>query len=186
MRSFLGIGISENLKGKCTKIQEEIKKTGANVKLVERNNLHWTVKFLGEISNEETDILKEIMKKTVKNIKPIKVTANGLGTFPNLNYMKTIWVGVSQNEDKFIEILEKVNKKLEKNGFKKDKHEIKPHITLARVKTGKNKEELKKILHKMKHVNVGEMKINKIHLYESVLKPSGPTYNKIKSFHLGE
>lgn len=186
MRSFLGIEIPGKLKKRCVKIQEKIENTGTNVKTVEKNNLHWTVKFLGEIKGEEVNILKKTMEETVKNTKPIKINARGLGVFPNLNYIKTIWVGVSKNKNKFTELLKKVNKKLEENGFKKEKHGPKPHLTLARVKSGKNKGKLKKLLHNMKDVNIGKMTINEINLYKSTLKPKGPTYNKITSFHFGE
>lgn len=186
MRSFLGIEIPENMKKRCVSIQKSLQNRGFDIKFVEKENLHWTVKFLGDLTEKEVRKSEEIVKKIVKTFEPFKIKAQGIGVFPNFSYIKTVWVDISKNKTSFKSLIEKIDEELERKGFRKEKHEITPHLTLGRVKSGKNKKKLRKTLENMKNVKVGEMEINEITLYKSKLTPKGPIYKRISGFSLGE
>ena len=85
MRCFIAVDVPEELKDKIVEIQEKIKQVGANLKLVERENLHFTVKFLGEISDSQIEEVKEFLTKLDE--KSFEILIKGLGSFPSLAYV---------------------------------------------------------------------------------------------------
>ncbi len=173
MRLFLAIDIPEEIKEEISKFQGQLKMKG--IKLVEKENLHITVKFLGEI-DEET--LKEILNLDL-SIQPVKIKLKTLGTFPNSNYIRVIWIGV-YNEN-LIEIFKEVDKKLSNLGFKREGEYV-PHLTIGRVKFIDNKKKLKDRIEKYKDVDFGEFEAQHIKLYKSTLTPNGPIYEVIKEW----
>ncbi|XRO77528.1 RNA 2',3'-cyclic phosphodiesterase [Methanocaldococcus sp. 10A] len=173
MRLFLAIDIPENLKNKIKEFQEHFKMKG--IKLVEKENLHITVKFLGEVDEEK---LKEILDLDL-SIEPIKIKLKHIGTFPNSNYIKVIWIKV-ENEN-LIEIFKNIDKKLSNLGFKKEKEYV-PHLTIGRVKFIDNKKKLKDRIEKYKDIDFGEFEAKHIKLYKSTLTPNGPIYEVLKEW----
>lgn len=182
MRSFLGIEIPERIRVKCKEIQAEVRNINVDVKFVKKKNLHWTVKFLGKISDEKIPKIDSSLNKI--SINPFQIEIKGTDAFPSFNYIKNFWIGVGEGKENFIKLLKEVERSLVKRGFRKDKHEPTPHITLGRVKSGKNKEKLVNTLKRYKNKKLGEMKIKKITLYKSKLKGKGPIYTKIKQYKL--
>jgi len=181
MRIFLGIPIEPEIRGEITKIQKQIDFEG--IKLVEPENLHWTVKFFGELSNNELDEVKKKMDNINKNAFEIEI--GGLGVFPSISYIKTIWIDCLKGKSEFKSLLEETNKTFSKIG-KKDRKEKIPHLTIGRVKFTKNKEKLKKIIENNKNIVIGKSLVNKMHLYESILSTSGPKYRVLKEVVLNE
>ena len=173
MRLFLAIDIPENLKEEIAKFQEQFKIKG--IKLVEKENLHITVKFLGEVDEEK---LKEILNLDL-SIQPIKIKLKTLGTFPNSNYIRVIWIGAYNNN--LVEIFKEIDKKLSTLGFKKERSYI-PHLTIGRVKFIDNKKKLKDRIDKYGDIDFGEFEAKHIKLYKSTLTPNGPIYEVIKEW----
>ncbi|MCK4634814.1 MAG: RNA 2',3'-cyclic phosphodiesterase [Candidatus Aenigmarchaeota archaeon] len=173
MRTFIGIPIPKELRKKVYKIGKEIEMRG--VKTVKPENLHWTVKFFGDLDEKEIKKVKEIMDSIEKE--KIEIEVRGIGTFPGSSYVKIIWVGVSKGRTEFYEFLKEINKKF--SGIGKNSSVI-PHLTIGRVKFIKDKENLLKKIDELRNVRIGRMKINKIVLYESQLTTKGPVYKEIK------
>ena len=105
----------------------------------------------------------------------IKLKFKGTGAFPNLNYMKVLWVGL-ENYSPLETIAKNLNTELLKLGFKPEKRGFKPHITLARVKSRKNKNALKELILNYKDQSFTELDVDNIRLKKSVLGSTGPTY----------
>ncbi len=96
MRCFVAVDIDENLKDKIINIQKELATLG-NMKLVEKQNLHFTLKFLGEI-NERT--IKEVMNKLesiAKQTQSFTINIQGMGAFPSLDYIRVVWIGADES-----------------------------------------------------------------------------------------
>lgn len=173
MRVFLGIPIPEELKKKISLVTREIQMKG--VKAVEPENLHWTVRFFGELDERHVGRVKELMD--IVEGQKIEIELRGIGAFPNDNFIKVIWVGVGIGREEFTALLKNVNKKF--SGIGKDS-EVVPHLTIGRVKALREKERLAKNLNKIRNAFVGKMLVERVVLYESVLKGSGPVYREIK------
>ncbi|MBN2603679.1 MAG: RNA 2',3'-cyclic phosphodiesterase [Candidatus Thermoplasmatota archaeon] len=163
--------------------QQDIKKTGANVKLVEPENVHITLKFIGDTPEEQIDEICEIISSTVAEIKPFEIRLKGAGVFPNESYLKVIWVGMSP-VDTISTISKILDEKLASLGFEKEKKNFSPHLTIGRVRSAQNKDELIKVIEKYKEITFKTFQVSSIKLKKSQLTPKGPIYSNLKEISL--
>ncbi len=180
-RGFISIDLKPNQKIK--KIIEELDKSEANLKIVSPEKMHITLKFLGDTEEKLIPKIEEIIKNTVEEIEPFEIKIKKTGAFPNLNYMKVLWIGIEKGEQIGI-IAKKIDEGLTKIGFKKEKRGFSPHITIARVKSGKNKDIILKILNKYKNEEFINLKVDKVSLKKSELTPKGPIYTTLKEIDI--
>jgi len=176
-RGFIAIDI--NAFPKLVEFEKEIKETGANVKLVKPENVHITLKFLGDTEETLIDEIERITRDSVKEVNPFNIRLKGTGVFPNQNYIKVIWIGIKQG-DQIGAIAYKIDEQLSKLGFKKEKRGFSPHLTIARVKTAENKEKLLQVIEKYKDAEFASIEINSIKLKKSDLTPKGPIYTTLR------
>jgi 2'-5' RNA ligase len=173
MRIFVGIEITNNdITNSIKEFQEEVNIDG---KPVELQNLHFTLQFLGEIS-------EKIAEKIIQSLKTIEfssfdVNLEGIGAFPKPKFPRVIWVGTDEiGGNMLIRLSKKVEKVLEPLGFFSDKP-FKPHITVFRIK--KKIGDISGELENHKMVNFGVQKVSNIKLKKSVLTANGPIYSDL-------
>lgn len=174
MRAFIAIEASQEVKEEVKKIVEILKKRDFfKGKYVDIGNLHLTLKFLGETSDDKIEKVKEELNKI--DIRKFKARLNRLGFF-SPKFIKVLWVGL--DSEKLKEIHDKIDNSLE-DFFSKDK-KFNNHITIARVKNlnKEKKEDLLGFIEKQDIQKV-EFEINKIKLKKSTLTPNGPIYEDI-------
>ncbi len=181
-RGFIAIDIKTN--PEIEKFINEIENTKALIKLVELKNIHITLKFLGEISNNKIDQINEIIIESTKNIKPFKIKLIGTGVFPNENYIKIIWIGL-KNTQMLSDITKKINDNLINIGLKIKPQKFHPHITIGRVKSAKNKEKILEIIEKYNNINFSEILVDTIKLKKSELTSKGPIYTDLLKIKFG-
>jgi len=175
-RGFIAVDI--DVFPKLLEFEKEIKETGANVKLVEPENVHITLKFLGDTNESRIDEIDKIMKDAVKGIDPFNIQLKGAGVFPNQNYIKVIWIGIKQGEPIGV-IASKIDEQLSKMGFKKEKRGFSPHLTIARVKSARGKDEILHVIAKYGDVQFVDIRVDSIKLKKSDLTPKGPIYTTL-------
>jgi 2'-5' RNA ligase len=173
IRTFIAVDIGP-LDG-FVKFEEELQASGAELKLVEPDNIHITLKFLGDTSEELVSGINTKISEAAENVNPFKLQFKGAGAFPNMNYMKVLWVGIF-NPGPLPNLANELDQALKKFGFKSEKRQFRPHITMGRVKSKKNKDALKRVILNNKDREFGELMITKIKLKKSVLDSKGPTY----------
>ncbi len=183
MRTFIAVDLAERLKSKVVDIQNRIGTKHMQIKFVEPENLHFTLKFLGEIEEHRLDEIHERVKTNLKNYDPFEITLRGLGAFPSFSYIKVVWIGVREGNELMTEIANILNRDLQSLGFKKEKDYV-PHLTIARVKGAKNKEKFIEILKELKNVEVGTMPVEIVTIKKSDLTPQGPIYSDLKEVRL--
>ena len=173
MRSFVAIEISSNeIINLISKFQSEI---NINAKPVKPYNLHFTMQFLGEISQETA-------KKVMLSLNAIKfskfvVNFKGVGVFPKLNFPRIVWIGTDENSGNLlIKLAKKVEDALTPLGFSVDKP-FKPHITVFRIKNKIG--DISKELDKFKSIDFGTQEITGFKLKQSVLSSKGPIYSDL-------
>lgn len=175
-RGFIAIDIPSF--PKLLEFENEIRNTDSNIRLVEPKNIHITLKFLGDTSEDNIDKIQEIIKESVREIKPFAIKFSDTGAFPNQNYIKIIWIGI-QNAELIKKIAYSIDEKLIKLGFEKEKRSFSAHLTIGRVKTAKNKEKLVQILNKYQNTDFFTHNVESIKLKKSELTPKGPIYTDI-------
>ena len=180
-RLFVGIPVSEQVKLNLKLFVEKLTATGAVLNFVSIENLHFTVKFLGNVDEDKIEEIKWKLKAVLKNKSKFKVQLKEVGVFPSWQMINVIWVGTDSSE--LTSIIKETNKALT---------EIRPeefskavaHLTVARVKSRQNKKKLQEVLQRFKNDNFGEMVIDKVVLYESKLTKKGLIYHPLETFRL--
>ncbi|MEM3699515.1 MAG: RNA 2',3'-cyclic phosphodiesterase [Candidatus Bathyarchaeia archaeon] len=181
IRSFIAFDIeSESIIKRITEAQSMIVKTGADLKLVEPKNIHITVRFLGNITMPMAEKIHEEMKKV--QFAPFDVKIQGVGAFPNLRYPRVIWAGITQGADQLRSIFNQLEPRLRSLGFAPDPKGFSPHLTIARIKSGRNKAELAKCLISNANYEFGVVRAECLRLKRSDLTPRGPIYSTLKEF----
>ena len=182
VRAFLAIDLDEDLKPKINKIIKEFKKIDTRIKYVELANLHLTLKFFGDIDTNGLDVLKKAIGNVVSDFEPISIKIKGCGAFPNTNHIKVIWVGIEDDEI-IRDLHDKLDKEFTRLGFDKDR-KFSTHLTIGRMKTAKNKKQVKAVIEDYEEFEIGEMSVDRIVLKKSTLTPSGPIYEDMEIFEL--
>jgi len=183
IRTFIAIDIP--VSQKITQVINELKKTQIDAKLVEIKNIHLTLKFLGDTDEKLIDEIEKTIKESTKNTQPFEITLKNIGVFPNQNYIKIAWIGV-ENAEPLKQIAETIDTKLKNLGFEKEKRSFSAHLTIARIKSAKNKEKLIQLINKYQDVEFQKIKVDKILLKKSVLTQKGPIYTNLKEIKIGE
>lgn len=177
MRAFIAVEISEEQRENLEKMIRGLVGTGAKVKFVEPENLHLTLKFLGDISESELEEAKKGCRKSIVGVRPFKLGLCGIGAFPNWNYAKVLWAGVSAGAEHVVNLRDLIDELV--NVGKADSVAFTPHVTIGRVKGEENKDVLVEKLGEVKDVDFGECEVCGVKIKESVLTPQGPVYKDV-------
>ncbi|MBI2075667.1 MAG: RNA 2',3'-cyclic phosphodiesterase [Candidatus Aenigmarchaeota archaeon] len=175
MRCFVAAEIDEELRKKIAILQKQL--SGLDVKLVEPRNLHFTLKFLGDAEESVISEVSAKLKETAANFKPFDAVIKTVGVFPGLNYMRVIWLGCEEIfglQQSVEDALSSISKKEKPS----------PHLTIARVRSPKDKDKLIAFVEKNKAIEIGSFVVDKIKLKKSTLTPKGPVYEDIEVFEL--
>ena len=153
----MGISVSNELKQKISSIQENF--SDFDIKFVEPENLHFNLRFFREISDQEIETLKQKLEEVIKKFEPFDIEMKGLGVFPNKNYIRVVWIGVKEGYNTIISIAESIEDSIESLGFPKEEKFV-PHLTLGRIRTARNKMELRNLVEELENIDIGKMKID--------------------------
>lgn len=184
VRSFIAVNLNPEIKEYLTSLQANLNVPETRIKWVEKNNLHLTMKFLGYISLEQTELIKSILKEITSRYSPfiIKLSSN-IGIFPTYKMPRIIWVGIKEGINELKELYNSIENNLFNKGFPREDKDFSGHITIGRVKSIKNKANFIQIL-KIVKINNLSQEVSSIDLMESKLTPSGPIYNITAKFPL--
>lgn len=183
IRSFIAIEIENEATLKnIIELKHELENLELDAKFVENENIHLTIRFLGEVSMNTIEQIREVLNYVANNVKPFEIRIAGLGAFPNINKPRVIWVGIVSGFEKLMEIRRGIDLEIVKRGLRdvqKDQHEFSPHITIARLKSYKNVEKLKRYFLVYENYEFGFSEVTQIKLKKSILTPRGPIYSDI-------
>ena len=104
IRAFLAVELPEPLRREVAAFQSELRSSGADVKWVEAENLHLTLKFLGKIETAQAASLKERLSAGLKGVSPFTVRLEGIGAFPKTTFPRVLWVGVGEGKERLVEL----------------------------------------------------------------------------------
>jgi len=181
IRSFLAFDIETGtVLDRLAAAQKLLVQTGAALKLVEPQNIHITIRFLGDI----TPTMIEKVFEEIKQIKfaPFKVQLKGLGAFPNPNYARVIWTGIAAGADQLKSVFSQLEPRLRLLGFTPDSKGFNPHLTIARIRSGRNKAQLAQLITERAAYEFGDVNAKCLRIKKSDLTPRGPLYSTLKEF----
>jgi len=180
MRLFTAVECPGDVKDRLLEAQRQAIGLGG-MKPVEYDNLHLTLKFLGEVDGLKADKVKEALG-SVKHGR-FEVRLKGLGVFPNPGYVRVVWAGVEAGFKEVVELEGEIDSALKPLGFEADVR-FHPHVTLARVKGAVDKEGLRRLLDSGRDVEFGSYTAGGFKLMESKLTPKGPVYSAVRDYLL--
>jgi len=179
IRSFVAFDINNELVlRRLSEAQNMLANTGADLNPVKPQNIHVTMRFLGNISLPMIDLIHEEMKQV--SFTPFDIELRGLGAFPSLRYARVVWAGIRKGADELANIFNQLEPRLRRLGFKPDPKGFSPHLTIARIRTGRHKAELVKCVEDLADYEFGIIKADYLRLKKSVLTPKGPIYTTLR------
>jgi 2'-5' RNA ligase len=182
MRLFIAIGLPHEIESKLEEFQNELKPFARDAKWVNPQNIHLTLKFLGEVKEEKVPELQEVLNECGKNIGPVSVTVQGCGIFPNARRPSVFWAGVKT--EPLLGLQQIIEDRTQNLGFEGENRPYSPHLTLARFKDPHGRLPIANEAEKRKDYEFGNFIASNFSLYKSVLKRSGAEYTVLKSFPL--
>jgi 2'-5' RNA ligase len=188
MRTFIAIDFSPQIRQKIGEIIDYFKTQTPDyaLKWVEPQNLHMTIKFLGEVSEGHLQTIKELLSDTIKGRSAFEIEVTGMGMYPSAHKPRVIWLGVEGSEP-LKDIHKSLDQALQKTSIPPDKRGLSPHLTIARVRSNVETlivQDIGKTLSQFKIGSLGKCTIDKIVLYKSTLTPGGPIYDPLLSIPL--
>lgn len=181
IRSFIAFDVNdESVRKRMADMQSLLVGTRANLKLVKPQNIHVTLRFLGNITPNMVERIFEEMNRV--QFKPFDVKISGLGAFPHLRYPRVVWTGITEGADQLRDVFSQLEPRLRNLGFAPDTKGFSPHLTIARVKGGRNKAELVEFINENADCEFGTIKADCLKLKRSDLTPRGPIYSVLKEF----
>jgi len=183
MRLFVAIDLPSNIKKKLANIQARLKEANAGVRFVSPEGIHLTLKFLGEVAEDRVGKVIEALAENVPRISPFNLKVEGLGAFPSISRPRVVWAGVKA-PDELLTLAEEIEKAMVKLGFPKEERDFSPHLTLCRIKSPRGIDRLIKIVMEEKDISLGEFTADGYFLIQSILRPEGARYIKIRRFNL--
>lgn len=184
LRSFIAVEIpleiQQNIYKATSKFRQEV---DALVRWVPPENMHLTLKFLGDVSPSNLEFLMHMLRSEAETISCFTMHVTGLGAFPSLKRPRVIYVGIHAPA-----VLEALHRGIEsasrRLGYESEERPFSPHLTLGRVKQNVTALEQQKIRRCIEGTQVdvlGTASVDSVHLYKSELKPSGSVYTRLYS-----
>jgi len=154
-----------------------------NIRWVDPVNIHITLAFLGDTGEEKIKILTGMLKDKCSGFQEFDFQLAGTGVFKNYRDPRVIWAGIKSPE-KLFALENKIAEGLKSTGFINEEHRFKPHLTLGRVKSVSNTENLKNILDRYSDTEFQKVEVKDVILYESILLQTGPIYKPLGNYSL--
>ncbi len=184
MRCFIAIDISDDVRRSISAIINNCSKySNDSIRWISSENIHLTLKFLGEVNEDIIFKIKESLESVCKKHGVFKINVKGVGVFPSPKYANVLWAGVEDSEQ-LKSLYTDIEDAMSKIGFEREKRRFSPHITFGRVKHRRQIDIVLKELYTFKDTIFGSIEVNEVLLMKSILRPSGAEYTVTARFRL--
>lgn len=179
MRLFVSIDLPDELAGAVEAVQAELE-PASGLRFTDPTQAHLTLKFLGEVDADLTDDVVSGLREAVADagVAPFEATVEGLGVFPELSYIRVVWVGIGAGADRIASLHAAVETALVARGFDPAEHAFTPHVTIARMDHAGGKDLVQRVV-TARDPTLGTMTVDAVCLTESTLAPDGPVYETV-------
>lgn len=184
IRTFIAIAISDVVRAKIAELQLHLKNAGGRVSWPRPENIHLTLKFLGDTDENQVEEIANQLNQMAKSISPFTITIKGVGAFPNLKFPRVIWVGAESEGDQIHQLVRNIEDRMADLGFKKESRPFSAHLTLGRVKEIKGIEPLIEKMQQVDNFEAGSLAVNEIRFIKSDLHSSGAIYTTLKKIEI--
>ncbi len=186
IRCFLALDLPDTLRPQLALLQGELKKSAADVRWVAVGNIHLTLKFFGNVPDNEIDAITLAAREVAAQQAPFQLQATQAGAFPNMQSPRVIWVGLGGDVIPLAQMYHKLEKAFEVLGHLPEGRPFNAHLTLGRVKSPANRHRLALALEKLPPLKWPPFMVKEIILFKSTLTPQGSIYTPLQVIPLGK
>ncbi|MEO9593610.1 RNA 2',3'-cyclic phosphodiesterase [Rhodopirellula bahusiensis] len=179
IRTFLAIPLPSDLARTASRWMAETKSPGDGIKWVPDENLHLTLKFLGEVDNVETPAVCNTLEAACEDLEPFPLVLEGASGIPDLERPRVLTVAVDDATSTLTNLVADLEKRFAAMGYKPEPRDYRPHLTVGRTRSGTRRANSDVInrWRKFEEDEIGEFNVREIHVVGSFLEKQGPTYN---------
>lgn len=185
IRTFVAIEIPDALKARMREIQLLIGEGVRGLTLPKQEAVHLTVKFLGDIDEDAVPDITDALRAACAVVRPFTLVADGVGGFPSLRSPRVAWIGVNEHEA-LASLHKDIEDRLARLGIEKETISYKPHITLCRVRSIVESQELSKVVQEARPSLRMEFPVSEVIFFKSVLTPKGPVHTPLACIGLNQ
>jgi 2'-5' RNA ligase len=187
MRVFIAIDIDEQIREALRDLQQQLQSKvdirKSDVKWVNPDNMHLTLKFLGETKDEQVPEVCNIVKDVVSRYKNFELDVETVGHFGGRS-ARVLWVGCGQNCEELLRLQEDIERQLASAGWPEEKRRFTGHLTLCRIRNPKAGMKLAQLTQAYKDFKIGIVPADAVSVYQSQLRPTGPVYTVLGNYKL--
>ena len=184
MRAFLAVDIPDAARSALAALQRELASAGADVKWVAAEQLHLTLKFLGEISDEQRRAAEALLATVAREVVPFVVRLEGVGAFPSAGAPRVIWVGLAEGHEPLMRVATAIEQGGAALSLPKEERALTPHLTIGRVRSPRGRRALSHRLQATRWPPPPPWHVTALRCYQSVLSPTGPAYTVLADIPL--
>lgn len=185
MRTFIAIELDPALRRPLLKLLRDVFPASRDVRWCSDNQLHLTLKFLGEVGDARLPAVCEAAATASAQVAPFSIRLRGLGGFPNASRPRVLWCGVDDSTGGCEQWVRAADPLLADLGFPAEPRAFKPHITLGRSRSPAGARVLRDVLQTAPPPQTDTMEVRHVVMFESRLRPSGAEYHPLATVPLG-
>jgi 2'-5' RNA ligase len=187
IRTFVAVETTLPIREKAGEFVRTLQSVPADIKWVEPDQLHLTVKFLGDVAPSEIHRVCEAVQQVAADVPAFEFEVRRAGAFPSVARPRTFWLGAGDGERQMADMVNLLEKKLQKLGFPREGRRFVPHLTIGRLRRGgRVADELSQLLRQHADVEIGRMNVEELVVFSSTLTPSGPIHQPLARAALGD
>lgn len=180
VRTFVAVEIDEAIRRAAGKLVEELRTASADVGWVAPQNMHLTVKFLGDVTAEKIPQVCDTVAQAVAGVGPFDLEIRGVGAFPNVARPRTLWVGTGGGEAQLNLLAKRVETALVEMGFAREDRPFHGHLTLGRIRRPNQAlAALAPMLKQRADLILGQTTVHEVVVFSSQLQRGGPIYEEL-------
>jgi 2'-5' RNA ligase len=184
IRAFIAVDLDDLVIEKICNVVEILKPRITEIRWLRKENLHLTLKFLGNIAESQVEPIAAALRHPVELFSPCTISAKGLGVFPDFRRPKILWVGLTG--DQLVQLAAEIESALMPLGFTPENRAFTPHLTIGRWREGSRPaKNLRQEIDSLNDFEFGACAVRQIVLFQSVLKPEGASYSELRTIQLG-
>ncbi|GMT42737.1 MAG: RNA 2',3'-cyclic phosphodiesterase [bacterium] len=183
-RSFVAVKLDEELRGSMQRVTERLKSAGPYVRWVKPENLHITLKFLGNVETARMGDVEESLQKCVRDCSSFELQFKGIDVIPNPRYPRVVYAGIEEGVEPLKKLTHCVEDGMSALGFVREERDFLPHLTIGRVKSFKAKSMLVMKIREFHKKEIGRLLVYSIFLMKSELHRDGAIYTELAEMPL--
>jgi RNA 2',3'-cyclic 3'-phosphodiesterase len=184
-RTFVAVEIDPAIRARAVELIGVLRAAEADVKWVEAENLHVTLQFLGEVTDDQIAAVCKAVEQGAAETRAFDLEIGGAGAFPNSNRPRTLWIGAKAGAEQMAELHENVALALSELGYQDEERRFQTHLTIGRTRSGKNVAHLGRLIKEHADFPAGPMRVEKATVFSSTLDRGGAQYRVLGTARLG-